>query len=117
MKAKFFNLFLVGIMLIGCSQKHIVGSISSPTFSSLNIQTLRQKGEVTLVGGQKFAAGWIRLRPDSTSWINPELQGFTVETAKIANVKFVSRSKGGLQGAGMGFLSGFTLGFVYWWPS
>ena len=49
MKAKFFNLFLVGIMLIGCSQKHIVGSKGSPTFSSLKEQALRQKGEVTLV--------------------------------------------------------------------
>ena len=33
-----------------------------------------------------------------------------METAKIYNVKFVSRGKGALQGAGMGFLSGFMFG-------
>ena len=36
MKAKFFNLFLVGIMFIGCSQKQIVRSIGSPIYSSLS---------------------------------------------------------------------------------
>ena len=100
-------------MFIGCSQKHIVGSVGSPTFYSLKERALRQKGEVTLVDGQKYAAERIRLRPDSTSWINPEKQGvFTVETAKIYNVKLVDRGKGALQGAGTGFLSGFMFGTV-----
>ena len=107
MKAKFLNLFLVGIMFIGCSQKHIVGSVGSPTFYSLKERALRQKGEVTLVDGQKYAAERIRLGPDSTSWINSDLQVLRVETAKISNVKFVDRGKGVLQGAGVGFLSLF----------
>ena len=108
MKAKFLNFLLVGIMFIGCSQKHIVGSVGSPTFSSLKEQALRQKkGEVTLVDGQKYAAYFIRIGPDSTSWMNSDLQVLRVETAKISNVKFVDRGKGVLQGAGTGFFSGF----------
>ena len=95
-------------MFIGCSQKHIVGSVGSPTFSSLKERALRQKkGEVTLVDGQKYAAYFIRIGPDSTSWMNSDLQVLRVETAKISNVKFVDRGKGVLQGAGVGFLSLF----------
>ena len=61
MKAKFLNLFLPGIMLLGRTQRHIVGSVGSPTFSSLKERALRQKGEVTLVDGQKYAAARIRI--------------------------------------------------------
>ena len=41
-------------MLVGCSQKHMVGSLGSPTYASLKERGLRDKGEVTLVDGEGF---------------------------------------------------------------
>ena len=123
-------------MLIGCSQKHIVGSIGSPTFSSLKKRALRQKGVVTWVDGRKYTAYRIRFGPDSTSWnehhrqaasphpLRPHLQqkrklsprdrqnAITVESAEIANIQFLSRSIGAFQGAGIGFVAGFLMGVI-----
>ena len=142
MMANFLNVFLLGSMIVGCSNQHIVGSIGSPTYASLKERGLREKSEVKLVNGNCFEADIFHLRADSTTFINqvpvvftrtpktfrmrgsgvkeirvrensPHTQdSITVETAEISEIKFTNRRAGALQGAGRGFLLGFPVGAI-----
>lgn len=99
------------MMEIDSNQRHIV---------EFNKVARSRKGHISLVSGERLAGHSIHLLQDSTScqvsvgeyYRAPTPSSITIPTSQIADIVFVNRSKGALQGLGVGALLGASGAFL-----
>lgn len=112
MKANIIIGFSMIVIFFGCSHTSNVRT-DSTRFVELQRQAKNKQADVTLRDSQYYLnAQLVQLTPDSTSWVLQNGEVMNVPTREISEIRFVNRSKGALEGLGLGLLGGVLTGAV-----
>ena len=99
------TLLLVLIVLGGCRHTRSL----DPT--RLNARATRQPAALVLTDGQRLEARALHVAPDVTTWLDPATGAArSVPTSELASATVVDRSRGTLEGLGIGLATGAVLG-------
>jgi hypothetical protein len=109
---------LVLFAITGCSSTRIAST--GDDLGTVNLLAERRVAHVTLAGGEIVRARALLIEADSVSWVDARTGEFrTAATPQVREVRFTSRGRGALEGAGLGAAIGggalgglFTLGMV-----
>ncbi|MDO8549444.1 MAG: hypothetical protein Q7S39_04725 [Ignavibacteria bacterium] len=112
-----FALIILCFLVTACSSSYVVTSTSSSDESSVlefNEFAEGKEAEIILRDYVVNTATNVYLSADSLYWFNPETKLKTsVVKSEIREVMFTDMWLGGLEGAGIGFLSGGVPGLLF----
>jgi hypothetical protein len=107
------------ILQVGCSSSYEVSSspIAGPSFNSFNVEANDRSATVLFRDGRELDVRNIMASPDSTRFLNEKTNSATVvPTHTIKKVVITNHGVGFLEGvgwgAGIGIVSGATLGLI-----
>lgn len=109
-----FNIFIFCFLVTACSSSYVVNS-NSPTYDSSiqEFNELAEGKEVEIILRDYIVnlATNVSLSADSLYWFNPETKlKAGVVKSEVRKITFTDDLHGGLEGAGLGFLSGAVVG-------
>jgi hypothetical protein len=116
-KVKRLFLIIFSVYLItSCTSSYIINS-SSPSYETsvkeFNEFAADNDAEIILSDGKVFETGNVYLTLDSLLWIDQESKSkISVANSTLGKILIKNTSLGGLEGAGIGFLSGAVAGLV-----
>ncbi|HLG33036.1 MAG TPA: hypothetical protein VI362_08325 [Ignavibacteriaceae bacterium] len=115
MKINFVILSLC-YFITACSSTYVINS-TSPSYETSVIEfnnlAKGEEAEIILNNGIVFTAIDVNLSADSLYWIAPGTKLKTsIVSSEVKKVFFSNSWLGGLMGAGIGFLSGATVGLL-----
>jgi hypothetical protein len=109
-------LIIFCFLVTACSSSYVVNS-TSPAYDS-SIQEFNElaeveEAEIILADSTVINATDVYLSADSLHWFNPETELKTgVVKSEVRKITFTDDLRGGLEGAGLGFLSGAVVGVL-----
>lgn len=111
MKMPVLYVLLAGLVM-GCTHTQTVAP-QDAQWREVNRRAEEKRATVIFVNDRTTAAKDLQLRPDSTSWLDPNtgtVQG--AATSEVASISFKYRARGALEGLGVGLLFGAAGGAV-----
>ena len=107
---------IFSIVQIGCSSSYIVSSIPNHgdlSFSQFNDEANDRSATIVFHNGSILHGQQVLSEPYSTSWLDPT-KGVraAVPNDRIEKIVFSNRTRGTLEGAGIGLLAGGAAGFL-----
>jgi len=115
-----FALIILCFLATACSSSYVVSSSGEDSsVDEFNEFAKGEEAEIILLDNTEITATEVYLSTDSLYWFNPETKLKTgVVKSEISKVMFTEWGRGGLEGAGIGFLSGACFlssnGWVRW---
>lgn len=108
------NIFIICFIVTACSSSYVVSSSGEDTsVDEFNKFAAGKEAEIILIDNTVITATEVYLSADSLYWLNPEKKLKTsVVKSEIREVMFTDMLRGGLEGAGVGFLSGGVAGVL-----
>lgn len=115
MMIQWLRFVFLAVLLAGCSHVRTVDSVGAAEtgayISEINTRAQRQPAIVVLTEGESIKANALQITPESVSWLDSETgQMREVATSEVQEIRFVRRSRGVLQGLGLGALIGAGVG-------
>jgi len=109
-------IMIFSIAVVGCGSSYMVSSSSNGerlSFSEFNAAVENEKAEIVFQDSTSLHVQQVRAEPDSTSWLDPIIGARdAVPTYKIKKIILTNKTRGFLEGAGIGFLSGGAPGLL-----
>ena len=107
-----FNIFIFYFLVSACSSSYVVSSSGEDTsVDEFNELAEGEEAEIILTNNVAITATEVYLSADSLYWFNPETKlKAGVVKSDVRKITFTDDLHGGLEGAGLGFLSGAVVG-------
>jgi len=102
----------IGFLILDCSHTHRMGLTDiEHYYGGINQKCEGREGKIQAFGNREISGRNIYVTQDSIRWIDPETGSVhALPTSDVTSVEIKRGGRGALEGMGIGFLSGATIG-------